>query len=100
MFDKMRNHLIPILFFQENNGVPRLLTPSEARLRNITYAASLYVDIHHQLRYRNEDGQWGEPEKQTLHRVSLCKIPLMLGSKFCVLSEKSTQTRAELGECQ
>ena len=85
---------------QENNGVARLLTPAEARLRNITYSASLYVDVEHQLRHRGDDGQWGEPDRQTLRRLPLCKLPLMLGSKFCVLSDKSTSTRAELGECQ
>lgn len=85
---------------QENNGVIRPLTPNEARIRNNTYAANLYVDIEHQLRYRSESGEWGEWEKQELPRVLICRIPLMLGSKFCMLADNGTQTRAELGECK
>ena len=85
---------------QENNGVIKPLTPNEARIRNITYAANLYVDIQHQLRYRADNGEWGPWDKQDLPRVPICHIPLMLGSKYCILSDNSTQTRADLGECK
>lgn len=88
----------PIL--QENNGVIKPLTPNEARIRNITYAANLYVDIDHQLRYRQDSGEWGSWDTQSLSRVLICRIPLMLGSKYCILSDQNTQTRAELGECK
>ena len=85
---------------QENSGATKLLTPNEARMRNITYAASLYVDIRHQVKYRKDNGEWDDPDKELVPRVMLGKIPIMLGSKFCVLSEKSTDTRMELGECK
>lgn len=85
---------------QENNGVIRPLIPNESRIRNITYAANLYVDIEHRLRYRTESGEWGEWDSQELHRVLICRLPLMLGSKYCILSDAGTQTRAELGECK
>ena len=85
---------------QENNGVQRLLFPNEARLRNITYAANLYCDLTHRIRYRNESGDWGEWDSEDKHRVLICKLPLMLGSRYCQLSDQSTETRAELGECK
>ncbi len=85
---------------QENSGVIKPLTPAEARIRNITYAANLYVDVDHQIKRRKEDGTWGEPEKQSLQKLLICRLPLMLGSKYCILSDKSTESRAELGECK
>ena len=85
---------------QENTGVRRLLVPNEARIRNITYAANLYCDITHRIRYRNENGDWGDWDSEDKNRVLICKLPLMLGSKYCQLSDQTTETRAELGECK
>ena len=85
---------------QENTGVRRLLEPNQARIRNITYAANLYCDITHRIRYRNESGEWGEWDSEDKNRVLICKLPLMLGSKYCQLSDQTTETRAELGECK
>ena len=76
------------------------LTPNEARLRNITYAANLYVDVEHRLRYRDEAGEWTDWESQEVPRVLICRIPLMLGSRYCLLADQAVETRAELGECQ
>ena len=85
---------------QENNGATKLLTPNEARMRNSTYSVAVYADIEQSVRYRKDNGEWDEPDKELVPRVMLGKIPIMLGSKFCVLSQKSTDTRMELGECK
>jgi hypothetical protein len=69
----------PVL--QENTGATTLLTPAEARKRNLTYSANLYVDMTHQLRSRGENGEWDEPEVQEHKRIQICKIPLMIGAQ-------------------
>jgi DNA-directed RNA polymerase II subunit RPB2 len=85
---------------QENTGVTRPLTPQEARIKNITYQLNVYVDVMHRLRYRDDSGNFGEWDTEEVPRVLLCRIPLMLGSKFCILGDVGPSTRAELGECK
>ena len=59
-----------------------------------------FMLMYQQIKYRKDNGEWDDPDKEFVPRVMLGKIPIMLGSKFCVLSEKSTDTRMELGECK
>ena len=59
---------------QENNGATKLLTPAEARTRNITYSASLYADVEHQIKYRKDNGEWDEPDKEFIPHVMIGKI--------------------------
>jgi DNA-directed RNA polymerase II subunit RPB2 len=68
----------PVL--QESNGVATLLTPAEARRRNITYSANLYVDVRHEMHIKNDAGTWLEPEVQEVKRILISKLPLMIGA--------------------
>ena len=61
----------------ESDDSTQVLMPHEARLRNITYACTIFVDIHIQI--ENE-------EKTVFDNCALCKIPVMVGSKMCNLS--------------
>ena len=84
----------------ETNGKEKPLTPNEARLRNFAYCSNVYVDIEHQIRKRINEDTWSEPSKTSVKQIMIGRIPIMLGSKLCVLSEKNTQSRRELGECK
>lgn len=65
------------------------ITPHECRLRDITYSAPIMVDIKHT---RGED--------IVLSRnLVIGKIPIMLRSANCVLSNKSDLELADIGEC-
>lgn len=67
----------------------RLLTPQECRLRDITYSAPITVDIEYTRgtdRVRRSD-------------LPIGRMPLMLRSSNCVLSEKSDAALAKLKEC-
>eukprot|EP00918_Siedleckia_nematoides_P044416 GHVU01097145.1.p1 GENE.GHVU01097145.1~~GHVU01097145.1.p1 ORF type:complete len:890 (+),score=212.80 GHVU01097145.1:459-3128(+) len=64
----------------------RRLHPNEARLRNLTYAVSVAVDISIES-YRNEE-RIGE---QNFTRVNMGEVPLMLHSRTCWLSEEFNQ---------
>ncbi len=87
----------PTIF--ENNGALTPMYPNDARLRNFTYAAPVYVDM--EITYTMTDPGLGTKEvrQRTLTRVMAGKIPVMVGSKYCLLSENPEKQPRELGEC-
>jgi DNA-directed RNA polymerase II subunit RPB2 len=87
----------PTIF--ENNGAVLPMLPNDARLRNLTYASPLTVDIKvTTTRIDNIDGR-----KATHQRVfpnaHLGKIPVMVGSSLCLLREQKHIHPMDLGEC-
>lgn len=87
----------PTIF--ENNGALTPMYPNDARLRNFTYAAPVYVDLD--ITYTMTDPGIGSKEvrQRTLTRVMAGKIPVMVGSKYCLLTENPEKLPRELGEC-
>lgn len=85
----------------DNDGISKTMYPQDARLRNATYSAVLSCDIHHKLiRHSAKDDVEPEViEYPTYPNVNIGKIPIMLQSKCCVLSQQTNKTRAEMGEC-
>lgn len=65
------------------------ITPNECRLRDMTYAAPITVDIE----YRRD--------KQLVRRagIQIGRMPIMLKSNKCVLSGKTDKEMARLREC-
>jgi len=87
----------PTIF--ENNGAVLPMLPNDARLRNLTYASPLTVDIKvTTIRTDNTEGR-----KATHTRVfpnaHLGKIPVMVGSSLCLLREQKHVHPMDLGEC-
>ena len=91
----------PTIF--ENNGAITPMYPNDARLRNMTYAAPIYTDIIATYTMRTPSPTGGEPtvetRQRTLPHVHVGKIPVMVGSDFCLLSDTPEKTPRELGEC-
>ena len=90
----------PTIF--ENNGAITPMYPNDARLRNMTYAAPIYTDII--ATYTMKTPKPGaEPtisvSRRTLPHVQVGRIPVMVGSDFCLLSDTPEKTPRELGEC-
>ena len=84
----------------ENNGATKLMFPHEARLRNFTYAATMTVDMD--IKYTIRTGEKLESEQiihRTLKSVQIGKLPIMLRSCICVLSQYKHMTPRETGEC-
>lgn len=81
----------PVLYQTGQGYLPML--PSEARNRDLTYAAPLYVDF----KYVHRQGG-KEPTPQT-GRICIAKIPIMVGSKWCHLYGRSRAERAAMNEC-
>ena len=67
--------------------------PNEARLRNLTYSAPLYVDVAKTETYN------GETRVQNFEKAYVGKIPVMLRSSYCMLANMSDRDLAELNEC-
>jgi DNA-directed RNA polymerase II subunit RPB2 len=87
----------PTIF--ENNGAVTPMYPNDARLRNITYAAPVYVDLHISTTMFDPTTNTRETRTRALQRIHVGKIPVMIGSKFCMLCETPEKTPRELGEC-
>ncbi|EIM92272.1 DNA-dependent RNA polymerase II second largest subunit [Stereum hirsutum FP-91666 SS1] len=84
--------------------------PQEARLRNLTYSSPLYVEVARRFSVGREDpdGQAGEINWEVevdeistkeFQKVWIGKLPLMLRSQFCILSELGENELYDLNEC-
>lgn len=78
----------------EKDGTPSPMMPNEARLRNLTYSAPLYVDI---MKTCVKEGQ--DPVESLNEKAFIGKIPIMLRSTYCLLSGMTDRDLTELNEC-
>ena len=84
----------------EKDGAQTPLMPNEARLRNLTYSAPLYVDIRKTITKPAYPGEAApEPQSQLYQKVFLGKIPIMLRSTYCLLHALEERDLSELNEC-
>jgi len=88
----------PTIF--ENNGSIQPMMPNDARLRNLTYAAPLYVDVRVKTSYiDNTQNGLKQTKTRVFPNVHLGKIPVMVGSKYCLLQDQRYVNPSALGEC-
>ena len=84
----------------ENNGATKLMFPQEARLRNFTYASSQTIDINLQIIKRSGENMENiETLYKKLPRIHIGKLPIMLKSQICVLTQYSHLSSEIVGEC-
>jgi DNA-directed RNA polymerase II subunit RPB2 len=85
----------------ENNGAIKLMFPQEARLRNFTYSSSMTLDMN--IKYIIRTGKDLE-NTQTIHKnipkIHIGKIPIMLKSNICVLTQYKHFEHTQTGECK
>ncbi len=72
----------------EADGSKRLLMPSEARLRKITYSAPCYIEVSSHI---------NGVQRETF-TTQIGSIPIMLKSKYCNLSKMSREELIQSGE--
>ena len=88
----------PTIF--ENNGSLQPMMPNDARLRNLTYAAPLYVDVRVKTtQIDNTQNGLRQTKTRVFPNVHLGKIPVMVGSKYCLLQYQRYIHPSQLGEC-
>ncbi|RUP47964.1 DNA-directed RNA polymerase III subunit RPC2 [Jimgerdemannia flammicorona] len=73
----------------ENDVANRSYTPHECRLRDLTYAGNIYVDVEY-VRGRQIVRKKG---------VNIGRMPIMLRSSHCVLTNKKDVELAKMTEC-
>ena len=90
----MHNPILGRPMQKDSMGGQRVLLPHEARLRNLTYAGRLDVDVTRTWRQRDR-----EPDV-TQERWHLCDVPVMVGSQQCNTRDHETQDPTRLNECE
>lgn len=85
----------------ENNGAIKLMFPQEARLRNFTYTSTMTIDICIKYVIRSGDNLENTSVlHKTLPNIQIGKLPIMLKSNICVLSQYSHLNHQTTGECK
>ena len=84
----------------ENNGATKVMLPQEAKLRNFTYASNMTVDVNIQYVVRNTENM-DNPKiiEKTLPKITIGKLPIMLKSSVCVLTQNKHVNHQYTGEC-
>jgi len=76
------------------NGVQKIITPNDARLKSITYESHIYANVL--IEITNEDN---EVYTNTIKNVAIGSIPIMLHSDICILNGHGNKILQKLGEC-
>jgi len=83
----------------ETNGATKLLLPSEARLRNFTYASNTTVDLNIQYVERNAESEVVRTQNNVIPNVSITEMPIMVKSSLCMLTQNRHIGPEYTGEC-
>ena len=70
--------------YQLPDGTQTIMTPYIARMNNLTYSSSLFVNVHIIIEIINEEGVIQKLDKY-VNNVYIGKIPIMVRSNSCVL---------------
>lgn len=81
----------------EKDGSTQLMTPTDARQRNFSYSANVYVQMKIHIKwYDNEHKK--EECKKIMQNVNIGKIPIMVGSNYCILENPNFKINSQ--ECK
>lgn len=85
-------------FIDESNTI-KLLLPQEARLRDLTYEAPVFIDIHEEFWEINEKEEFEKVNNMIHKKHFLMKVPVMVRSSRCNLYGMTMDECVEKGEC-
>ena len=88
----------PLIY--ENNGATKTMMPMEAKVRNFTYASNMTVDVRIEYIVRDTESM-DQPRSihKLLPKISIGKMPIMVKSSICVLTQNSHINPVSVGEC-
>jgi DNA-directed RNA polymerase II subunit RPB2 len=85
----------------ETNGAVKPMFPQDARLRNFTYESSILVDLKIQYNVRSgENLQNIKCIHKTIPSVNIGRMPIMVKSCLCLLSQYKHLDVRKTGECE
>jgi DNA-directed RNA polymerase II subunit RPB2 len=84
----------------ENNGATKMMLPMEARMRNFTYASNMTIDVVVKYTVRDTEAM-DQPRviSKVLPKVNIGKMPIMVKSSICVLTQNPQLDPIDVGEC-
>ena len=85
--------------YQLPDGTQTVMTPHIARMNNLTYSSSLYVNVHIIIEVINEDGITVKIDKY-VNNVYIGKIPIMVRSNACILYQIPAIGDSHNNECR
>jgi DNA-directed RNA polymerase beta subunit len=85
----------PIIY---EDGCPKLITPFDARMRNLTYETHLFAEVSVNITSLDGDRRNIEPPV-VFKNVAIGSIPIMLHSDICILKNQGSSILSKLGEC-
>jgi DNA-directed RNA polymerase II subunit RPB2 len=96
-FENLKIYL-PMIY--ENNGATKTMMPMEAKVRNFTYASNMTVDVRVEYIVRDTETM-DQPRSihKLLPKISIGKMPIMVKSSICVLTQNSHINPVSVGEC-
>ena len=87
----------PLIF--EKDGSSKIMTPYEARRRNFTYSAGLHCTVEVCIGQLNQATGAYVNTHRTFRNVPIGKVPVMVGSDYCVTRVPGMRGVAERQEC-
>lgn len=81
--------------YTEADGTTITLTPSEARLRDLTYLSQLYIDV-----IKETESESGVVDQHRYSRVPFGSLPVMVKSSYCSTYKLSEEELVKSGECE
>lgn len=96
-FENLKIYL-PMIY--ENNGATKTMMPMEAKVRNFTYASNMTVDVRVEYIIKDTNAM---DQIRSIHKllpkISIGKMPIMVKSSICVLTQNSHINPVSVGEC-
>lgn len=77
---------------QEKDGSTKIMHPNDARLRNLTYASHLTADVAITTKQYCEVSKSYVVDSKVISAVNLGRIPIMVRSRYCTLSQMPVVT--------
>ena len=77
------------------NGTPKLITPNDARMRNLTYESHIFAKVFIKITTHDSAKEF----TKTFNNVAIGSIPIMLHSDTCILKNQGSNILRRLGEC-
>jgi len=88
-------------YILDENRTIRHIYPNEARLRDLTYSSVVSVDVEAEMFRRDETtGEMVGCGVRQHPRMPICRLPIMVGSSACNLSDLTENDRLSKGECK
>ena len=82
-------------YINENDGSTKPMYPADARLRNMSYSSSLFIDLEIIIWLNPMDEDKSLICKKGIKNINIGKIPIMVNSKYCLLKNNKQKDECE-----